>query len=404
MSELINNRELRKETLKDIIRKLHEGKTVEEVKAQFEEVFQGVAASEISEAEAALIMEGVPVTEIQSLCDVHASVFKGSIEEIHMEHDPAKIPGHPVNVLIRENRVIEKIIQEEIEPNLLDLNDVTKYQSFTAGINHLAKIDIHYLRKENLIFPYMEKYGVTAPPKVMWGVDDEIRAEIKGIQALATKTFNENSEIVKLTHDMIGKVKEMIFKEENILIPMMLEKLTEEEWKLISDESEEFGYLVNSVPKWVPVYEKKQEEQQKQEVKAEEGVVNLPSGNFTIEELVAVFNSFPFDITFVGKDDEVKFFSEGKERIFPRTRSIIGRNVSNCHPPASVHIVEEIVKDFKAGKKENEDFWIQKGDLFILIRYFAVRSIDGEYLGVLEVTQNVKPIRDLTGEKRLVSE
>ena len=157
------------------------------------------------------------------------------------------------------------------------------------------------------------------------------------------------------------------------------------------------------MPTWKP---RQTKEEEKQPVKPgqENGIVTLPSGHFTIEELTAMFNTLPFDLTFVGKEDEVKFFSEGKERIFPRTRTIIGRNVSNCHPPTSVHIVEKIVEDFKAGKKENEDFWIQKGDLFILIRYFAVRNEQGEYLGVLEVTQNVKPIRDLQGEKRLVSE
>lgn len=132
-------------------------------------------------------------------------------------------------------------------------------------------------------------------------------------------------------------------------------------------------------------------------------MIQLPSGIFKLEELICMLNTLPFDITFVNKDDEVKYFSEGKERAFPRTRAIIGRNVSNCHPPASVHVVEKLVEDFKAGVKDQEDFWIRAGDKYILIRYYAVRNERNEYLGVLEVTQDIKPIQEVTGEKRLLS-
>ncbi len=136
----------------------------------------------------------------------------------------------------------------------------------------------------------------------------------------------------------------------------------------------------------------------------DKGSIRLETGVFTGKELEAMLNSLPVDITFVDKDDIVKYFSQGKERIFARTKSVIGRNVSNCHPPASVHIVEKIVEDFKSGKKDHEDFWIQRGDMFILIRYFAVRSPEGEYLGTVEFSQNIQPLRELTGEKRLLEE
>ena len=179
MSELINNRELRQKTIKDIIKQLHEGKTIDEVKAQFEEAFDGVSASEISEAEGALISEGLPVEEIQKLCDVHASVFKGSIEEIHQSTDPSVIPGHPLNILKLENREIERIIKDKIRNKLNLINSEEGINEICSGIENLGKIGIHYKKKENLLFPYMEKYGITAPPKVMWGVDDEIRAAIR---------------------------------------------------------------------------------------------------------------------------------------------------------------------------------------------------------------------------------
>lgn len=396
MSESINNREYRQKVLKQVITKLHEGKTVEEVKGMFEAAFQGVSATEISEAEGALMAGGLPVEEIQRLCDVHAAVFKGSIEEIHQPTDQTQIPGHPANTLIRENRVIEKIIEKELRPYLKE-DTKENYSAIANGLQKLSSIDVHYLRKENLIFPYMEKYGITAPPKVMWGVDDEIRDMIKELQ----KNLNnlEWTQIQEKAEEAITKITEMIFKEENILLPMLLETLTQDEWKKIAAESGELGYLVEKVPAWNPV-----EEYQPavNEEKSQAGVITMPTGVFHLEELVRMLDTLPFDITFVDKNDVVKYFSQGPDRVFPRTKAVIGRNVSNCHPPASVHIVEQLVADFKSGMKDNEDFWIKMKDKYILIRYFAVRSEGREFLGVLEVTQDIKPIQEITGEKRLV--
>lgn len=410
MSEIINNREMRQKTLKSIIKQLHEGKSVEEVKGEFENVFSGVSASEISEAETALIMEGIPVSEIQSLCDVHAAVFKGSIEEIHsmeqQEKEPSLIPGHPVNIFLKENRVLEEIIKTEIRPHLDQVSDPEHYKALTSGIEHLGKLELHYTKKENLIFPFMEKYDMAAPPKVMWGVDDEIRTQLDIAESMLKKSFANQEQMVKFIKELLTRIEEMIFKEENIMFPMLVEKLTEDEWKMIADDSEGFGYLVEDVPKWEPrkKAEVKKEIVKQEPAKMEEGIIQLPTGSFKLEELKCMLNTLPFDITFVDKNDEVSYFSEGKERIFARAKTVIGRNVSNCHPPTSVHMVEQIVADFKSGKKENEDFWIAMGERFVLIRYFAVRDEKGEYMGVLEVTQDITPIKALTGEKRLVSQ
>ena len=404
MSEFINNSEMRKQTIKDIIKQLHEGKTVEEVKQQFEEAFEGVSASEITTAEAALIAEGVSASEIQRLCDVHASVFKGTIEEIHQHPSNAiLIPGHPLNTLMRENLVISRIMNQEIKPYLKNLDGEESYKNLLEGVNHLSQIELHYQKKENLFFPYMEKYGIVAPPQVMWGVDDEIRADIKEIKTLLEQDSKVDSVITQKIEDVMTRVEEMIFKEENIMAPMLLDHLTQEEWKKIADESHEIGFLIKKVSEWNPVIPTK-DAVVKEEENVQEGLIKLPSGIFTTEQLTCMLNTLPFDITFVDKDDFVKYFSEGKERTFIRTRSIIGRNVSNCHPPASVHIVEKIVNDFKTGRKDQEDFWIKLGDKFVLIRYYAVRNDKGEYLGVLEVTQDIKEIQQIVGEKRLVSE
>ncbi len=397
MSEEINNREYRQKILKELITQLHDGKGVEEVKGQFAAVFGGVSAEEIAQAEQALVTNGLPVSEIQRLCDVHAAVFKGSIEEIHQLSDPSDIPGHPANTLKRENRAIEKLIAEIREESAQSSGG----KDVETALGRLTEIDRHYLKKENLLFPYLEQYGITAPPKVMWGVDDEIRAQLKEIKAQIKTT--DPSQLKRPIEELIAKISEMIFKEENIMLPMLLENLTQDEWKRIAEESGELGYcLIDRVPDWSLAVKK--EDETVQQEKSAPGVITLPTGVLKAEELVRMLNTLPIDITFVDKDDTVKYFSQGSERVFPRTKAIIGRKVSNCHPPASVHIVEKLVEDFKTGRKESEDFWIDMGEKYILIRYFAVRSEKGEYLGVLEVTQNIRPIQEIKGEKRLVSE
>lgn len=400
MSQEINNRERRKQAIKDMLRQLHEGKSVEEVQSIFHDAFDGVSASEISAAEQALINEGLPVAEVQRLCDVHSAVFKGSIEEIHAPSDVSKIPGHPAHTLKAENAAITAHINERVRP-LLSQVQAGKLapQTLLPEIGSLLSIDLHYSRKENLFFPYLEQHGITAPPKVMWGVDDEIRALLKDSAKLAAQGSAETG--AKLTEGLT-RVEEMIFKEENILIPMLIDTLSAEEWSSVAQESDEIGYCMIATP---PVWRAKgaQAEQAAAPAAPVNGAVQLPTGFLSVPELSRLLDTLPIDITFVGADDTVRYFSQGSERVFPRTKAIIGRNVKNCHPPASVHIVEGIINDFKSGKKDHEDFWIKLGDKFVYIRYFAVRDEAGKYLGVLEVTQDIKPILAIEGEKRLVS-
>ncbi len=409
MSELINNREHRKQVVKDVIRKLHEGASVDEVKEQFAEVLKGVSANEITIIEGELIKEGLPVEEVQRLCNVHAEVFKGSLEEIH---HPEQTPGHPVYTFKQENRAIEKHIEENIKPDLEKFKqDDSKenIDNLIGDINLLWDIDKHYSRKENLIFPYLEKYNITAPPKVMWGVDDEIRAMIKDIKLSLMDYKGNKDEIVEKTNKAIHEIKEMIFKEENILFPMALDTLTEDEWISIYDDSDEIGFcLIEPETEWrkrrAEAKKEVEKEIEKEATKTSEDYIKFETGYFTVEELESMLNTLPVDITFVDKNDTVKYFSQGKERIFARTKAVIGRSVQNCHPPASVHVVEKIVEDFKSGKKDHEDFWIKRGDKYVLIRYFAVRNKDGEYLGTLEFTQDIAPIKAIEGEKRLLSD
>jgi len=400
MSQEINNRERRKEAIKDMLRQLHEGKSVEEVQGIFRDAFDGVSASEISAAEQALINEGLPVAEVQRLCDVHSAVFKGTIEEIHAPSDVSKIPGHPAHTLKAENAAITAHMNERIRPLLSRVAEGTlASQALLPEIGALLAIDLHYSRKENLFFPYLEQHGITAPPKVMWGVDDEIRALLKDSAKLAAQGSDQTA--AKLTEGLT-RVEEMIFKEENILIPMLVDTLSAEEWSKIAQESGEIGYCMIETP---PVWRAKgaPAEQAAAPAAPVNSAVQLPTGFLSVPELSRLLDTLPIDITFVGADDTVRYFSQGSERVFPRTKAIIGRNVKNCHPPSSVHIVEGIIEDFKNGKKDHEDFWIKLGDKFVYIRYFAVRDEAGKYLGVLEVTQDIKPIQAIEGEKRLVS-
>ncbi len=402
MSELINNREHRQKMLKEVIKELHDGKTVDEVKEKFAKVIEGVSASEISAMETQLVKEGLPIEEIQRLCNVHAAVFKGSIEEIH---HPEEVPGHPVYTMRQENKAIEEYMDETLNNNLKEFKEDDSKENINnliQDLNLLWDIDKHYSRKENLIFPYLEKYGITAPPKVMWGVDDDIRALIKEGKLMLTDYRGNKDGVIEKIENMANEIKEMIFKEESILFPMALETLTEDEWITIYKESDEIGYaLIEPETQWEL---KRINISDTEETLPEAGHVKFETGFLTPEEISQILNIIPGDMTFIDKNDTVKYFSQGKERIFARTKAVIGRNVQNCHPPASVHIVDKILEDFKSGKKDHEDFWIKMGDLYVLIRYFAVRSKDGEYLGTLEFTQNIAPIKGIEGEKRLLSE
>ena len=404
MSELINNREHRQEILKEVIRELHAGKTVEEVKAKFAEAIKGVSPSEISAMENQLVKEGLPIEEIQYLCNVHAAVFKGSIEEIH---HPEEVPGHPVYTMRKENEAIANYIEDNLKPNLLKFKEDDNKENINnliQDINLLFDIDKHYSRKENLIFPYLEKYNITAPPKVMWGVDDEIRALLKEIKLLLVDYRGNKDEVVEKTKEAAHEINEMIYKEDSILFPMALETLTEDEWISIYHESDEIGYaLIEPETEWKL---KRADIIKTEEEKGtlEGGYVKFETGILSSNEINGILNTIPGDMTFIDKDDIVKYFSAGKERIFARTKAVIGRSVQNCHPPASVNVVDKILEDFKSGAKDSESFWINMGDLYVYIRYFAVRDEDGNYLGTLEFSQNIAPIQEIEGEKRLLDD
>lgn len=400
MSELINNRQERQKILKELILELHDGKSVEEVKDRFAHVIDGISVTEITAMESQLVKEGLAIEEIQRLCDVHAAVFKGSIEEIHRADQVEDTPGHPIFNFKLENRAIENLINNSILPELNKyMEGLTSNDFLLEKFSKLLEIDKHYSRKENLLFPYLEKYSITAPPKVMWGVDDEIRNSIK--ETIKLIKSNDKEKISTMVTKTAKDITEMIFKEENILFPMAVETLTIDEWQEIAIHEDEIGYtIVSPRTKWLAEKEN-QKSTDKEDDTIYNDLIDFDAGSLSQTEINAILNTIPVDITFVDKDGYVKYFTQGKERIFARPKTVLKREVSNCHPPASVHIVEGIVEDLKSGKKDVEDFWIKMQDKYILIRYFAVRDKDGNYLGTMEFSQDIGPIKAIEGEKRL---
>ncbi len=406
MSELINNSEKRKELLKHMILQLHSGEAPELVKKRLAALLTSIPYDEVVQVEQELISEGLPVEEVLRLCDIHQLVLDGHIDQGNVREVPE---GHPADTFKRENRELEKVISQ-IEKlfddvKVLENNDINRWMlSVHLHLNSLMDVDKHYLRKEYLLFPLLEKYDITGPPKVMWGKHDEIRELLKAaLEAVRTHEDLSPEEAETITSlvliPAVRGVSDMISKEEEILLPMSLEKLTEGDWFSIYKQTLEFGYCL-----YDPQKEWKPEGVQVSDLTYHTGkTIQLPTGSFNPEELEAIFKTLPLDLTFVDKDDKVKFFSIGPERIFIRNRAILGRDVRMCHPPSSVHIVEQILNDFRSGKESSASFWINMKGKFIYIDYYAVRDKEGNYLGTLEFTQDLTRLRKLEGEQRLLS-
>lgn len=407
MSELINNSIIRKEKLKALILKLHEGNSQEAVRNELLLTLSQIPYGEVVEVEQELIAEGLPEEEVLSLCDAHSAVLEGRVDLSGLK---TVEDGHPVDVFRQENKEIRKVTEAIFElireiirgDEQVAENHILKLRGL---YNQLYDVDKHYQRKEYLLFPFLEKIGITGPPKVMWGKHDEIRELIKGsIEVLQMPDISRDEFVAtaEILLKLAAKITEdMIAKEEEILFPMSLDNLSEQDWYEISRQSIEIGYcLYDPQVEWRPVGT---EQVNINEAQKNGGHMQLPSGSFSAEEIMAILNTLPVDMTFVDKDDKVKYFSQSAERIFQRNRAILNRDVRHCHPPASAHIVDKILDDFKTGRQSRAPFWINMGGKMIYIEYYALRNDNGEYLGCLEVSHNITPYRELEGEQRILS-
>jgi DUF438 domain-containing protein len=385
---VISDPEQRIVALKEIIKDLHRGVDMKVLKRRFLELIRDVAPTEIANMEQRLISEGMPEEEVKRLCDVHVEVFRESLEDKVVPGLPA---GHPVHTYMLENRRAEAILRQ-----MQAVHDIGKdREQLVSFLETLSAINLHYVRKENQLFPILEAHGISGPSKVMWALHDDIREMLKEVTARVSEGMSTPKELQALIH----MVNDMIYKEEHILFPMALETLGDADWAKVRDGEEEIGYAwLQPAEAWKPSGENFQEKLPPEKI----GSLTLDTGLLSAEQINLILTHLPVDISFVDEHDEVAYYSQTEDRIFPRSPGIIGRSVQNCHPPKSVHIVEKILEEFKAGNRDNAEFWIQMKGRFIHIRYFAVRDRKGVYRGTLEVSQDVTHIRGLEGDKRLL--
>ena len=401
--EPLDAKEARQEVLKDIIRELHKGGNLEEQKKRFADLIKDISPTEISEMEQKLIEEGMPEEEVKRLCDVHVQVFKESLDGQPL---PSAIPGHPLHTLTEENRALEKILTEfkglleRVAPADGGVSLKKLKSEIKSVLEELAEVEKHYLKKENQLFPLLESKGVSGPSKVMWAIHDDIRMMIREFRGLLVD--EKAAELVAAGRRLSEMMADMIYKEEKILLPMSLEALDERDWARAKKGEEEIGYAwVTPGTEWKPAVGI-EESPSAPEYRRPAATVELDTGALTPEQVNLLLKNLPVDITFVDEADTVRYFSAGAERVFPRSPGIIGRKVQNCHPPASVYVVNRILEAFRKGERQVAEFWLQSRGRFIHIRYIAVRDDAGRYRGCLDVSQDVAAVRGLQGEQRLL--
>ena len=397
-------KELDKERQKAILKILNfiqDGGELEEAKKMFQAAFDQVDVAEITAAERELIAQGLDPREIQYLCNIHADVFKGNIKE-NKKNSEFEKPGHPVHTFKLENIVLKSLVNDALLPDLAkwEKGDKGALSKLRQELKDLAKIHYHYARKETSMFPIMTKYGITAPPKVMWGVDDKIRKLIGQANLLINQKDIDQVEVSKAMKETAHEVLEMIFKEEKIMLPMIDEVASEEDWGNVKNEEEQIGYtLIQKPMNWKPK-EKTKNDGPLSVDKLSSLALNFAEGSLNLEQLSAILDLLPFALTFIDENDKVAYFGGGAN-IFPHSKNAIGNSVYSCHLPESIPRVKKIFDDFHQGKKDKYEFWFKPRHMgrYLYLQYFAVRK-DNKYLGCLEVAQDVTDIRNWKNEKK----
>lgn len=391
----------RQQAILKILNFIQDGRELEEAKKMFQAAFDQVDVAEITAAERELIAQGLDPRKIQYLCNVHADVFKGNIKE-NKENSEFEKPGHPVHTFKLENMVLKSLVNDALLPDLAkwEKGDKGVLSKLRQELKDLAKIHYHYARKETSMFPIMTKYGITAPPKVMWGVDDKIRKLIGQANLLISQKDINKAEVSKAIKETAHEVLEMIFKEEEIMLPMIDEVASEEDWGNVKNEEEQIGYtLIQKPMNWKPK-EKPKSDGPISIDKLSSLALNFAEGSLNLEQLSAILDLLPFALTFIDENDKVAYFGGGAN-IFPHSKNALGNSVYSCHLPESVPRVKKIFDDFHQGKKDKYEFWFKPRHMgrYLYLQYFAVRK-DNKYLGCLEVAQDVTDIRNWKTEKK----
>jgi PAS domain S-box-containing protein len=396
----------RKAQIKEAIRQLHAGVPPEQVKEKFRHVFEGTDSLEIAKIEEELAKKGMKREEMRKLCDVHMAIFKEQLEKQTVDMQPSQ----PISILMEEHKIMIKMAEQlvTLANKVLKVSDIRYVTEEIHQVEHLAEdftdSEKHYLREENALFPYIEKHGITEPPAVMWMEHNEIRelekklhALIKGLDAAGFQSFKDQLwETAKALGNLLPN---HFYKENNVLFPAAMNVVTAEEWVEIRREFDEIGYCCFTPPELITIVPPAEAAPVQAAVA---GLLQFETGNLTKEQLDGLLNALPVDITFVDAEDTVRYFNKPDQRIFVRTKAVIGRKVQQCHPEKSLHIVAKIVEGFKTGERNTAEFWINLNNRLVYIRFFAVRDAAGKYLGAMEVVQDVTGIKKLEGERRLL--
>ena len=442
MTELLNTREYKKEQLKKLLLRIHEGESVETLKEEFRQVLSGISPLEIPLIEQELVKEGISAKDIAKMCDLHVELFREAVKGTDELEERDLPDGHPLKTLYLENKEIMKDAEMlNLYARTLATTKDERMREEILGVleeivGNLRKVGFtHYNREEMLTFPYIERRGLTAIATVLWTKHDEIRFMVKYLAELLRKRDEMPwEEFVEKLKAKAGEasfaLSDMVFRENNIYYPTLKALLSEGEWKAIRMQEDEIGFYKVNPPAWDPGEDVKplhpweinpelsveqllglprevQEALKGQPLEFDkaqlkrDGDIDLGTGYVNVEELKVIFEALPVDVTFIDKEDRVRFFSPG-ERIFDRTMSVLGRPVQLCHPPKSVHIVNKILKAFKEGRKEEATFWLRLGPKYVYIRYVPLFDEKGEYIGTLEMTMDIAPYKKIEGEKRLL--
>jgi len=318
--------------------------------------------------------------------------------------------GHPIHILMEEHRVLLEFAGKlrDTAKGIMDAKDPDAFSEELEKLNQIAEhfkaSASHYLREENVLFPYLEKHGITQPPAVMWTEHDKIREIEKELFELVDKHANMafqdfTGQLDAVSLSLADMLSSHFSKESNILYTAALRVIEEGEWKEIRREFDEIGYCCFTPEPARADFGEPEIQAPESEI---EGEISFEVGSLSKEEIEAIFNTLPVDITFVDKNDRVKYFSQAKDRIFVRAKAIIGREVRHCHPEKSLEVVNKIVEDLKSGARDMAEFWIDLEGKLIYIQYFSVRNKDGEYLGCIEVSRDIAGLKKIEGEKRLL--
>jgi hypothetical protein len=394
--------------------------TKEEAKKELTDSYDKVTAQEFAICEQYLQEYGITDDLLAEKMDEILDIFEGLLES-----SPLNLPkGHPIRTYMDEVEAIRSLLQQmrhQLEGKLIK-------NVWNEIYEKLEEINIHFSRKQNQLFTALERKGFDKPSKVMWTLDNQIRDIIKKAKELLNS--DEDKAFLDIQDEVIQMIEDMLVKETEILFPTALELLSYEDFVIMRKGDDEIGYCLISSPatfaKGNQLDEGKQEgrHESRQESNGEllsdlskllqkhgilspssskEDVMDVSQGKLTLEQINLIFKHLQVDLSYVDEHDIVKFYSDTKHRVFPRSAGVIGREVRNCHPRESVATVEEIIRAFREGEQDQAEFWLEMGDKFIYIIYNAVRDEQGNFRGVLEMMQDVTKIRKLTGNQRLLS-